>query len=64
MVKITLILLIFVVSCQYPDIDTVPKFDSLNLSIEEIIDKCKNQNINKSEQEDCFKKINEINNRL
>tara|TARA_B100001964_G_C13692696_1_gene362486 strand:+ start:242 stop:445 length:204 start_codon:yes stop_codon:yes gene_type:complete len=36
---IFLILSLF--SCKYPDIDTVPNFDSLNITMEESLDKCK-----------------------
>ena len=53
---IPLIFLLF--SCNYPDIDTVPDFKSLNITMQESIDLCK---INKSDNnEDCYKEIKDI----
>tara|TARA_B100001123_G_C14631607_1_gene757987 strand:+ start:13 stop:207 length:195 start_codon:yes stop_codon:yes gene_type:complete len=64
MYKIFLFLLIFVFSCGYQDIDTVPKFDSLNITMKEKIDKCEIYNELKDKKDDCFAEINEIINRL
>ena len=45
-----LFLFLFLFSCAYPDIDTVPNFENLNISTNEAIDLCtyskKNINLN------------------
>ena len=57
-----LIILIFVclISCSYPDIDTVPNFKDLNLSNEELFDLCQLSSSDKKEIDTCIK--NKINN--
>ena len=57
-----LITLIFVclISCSYPDIDTVPNFKDLNLSNEELFDLCQLSSSDKKEIDTCIK--NKINN--
>ena len=49
---IFLILLLF--SCRYPDIDTVPNFDSLNISMEESLDRCKIKRHGINNEEACI----------
>lgn len=64
MFKILILLLFLVISCSYPDIDSVPKFYSLNITMEEKLDKCKiYNNINKTEI-DCFGELIKIFKRL
>ena len=41
-------------SCKYPDIDTVPNFDSLNISMEESLDKCNIKRHGINDEEDCI----------
>ena len=56
MIKLFLIFLFLLISCTYPDIDTVPDFKDVIITEEESIDLCK---INKSvnDQIDCILKI-------
>ena len=61
---IYLIIFIILASCSYPDIDSVPKFDNMQVSIQDSIDICK---LGKSENEsfaDCFDELLKIINRL
>ena len=54
MLKLLLLLLLIILfSCNYPDIDTVPKFNLLNISMEEALDKCKMKNISKDFEYVC-----------
>ena len=45
----------FLVSCGYPDIDTVPSFKDLKLSDEELFDLCQLNSTDKSEFDNCIK---------
>ena len=59
-----LIIFILIASCSYPDIDTVPKFNNMQISLQDSIDICK---LGKAPDEDfseCFKELIEITNRL
>ena len=49
-----LFLILSLFSCKYPDIDTVPNFDSLNISMEESLDKCKIKRHGINDKEDCI----------
>ena len=64
MFQILLLLLIMLFSCNYPDIDTVPEFNSMNISLEETLDKCKIKNHNNNFKEDCYKAQKQIINGL
>lgn len=46
---------LFLQSCTYPDIDTVPDFKDLELSEEELIDLCQLSSTDKNEIENCIK---------
>ena len=48
------IILFFLVSCGYPDIDSVPSFNELKLSDEELFDLCQLSSADKSEIEKCI----------
>ena len=48
-------ILLFLVSCGYPDIDSVPSFKELKLSDEELFDLCQLSSADKSEIEKCIK---------
>ena len=44
MIKLFLIFLFLLVSCVYPDVDTVPEFKDVNLTEKESLDLCKLNN--------------------
>ena len=48
-------ILFLLVSCGYPDIDSVPSFKELKLSDEELFDLCQLNSTDKSEIENCIK---------
>ena len=52
---IYLILLFFISSCNYPDIDSVPDFKDFNLTKEELFDLCQLSSDVKSEINKCIK---------
>ncbi len=59
--KILIFFILFSLSsCGYPDIDSVPDFNELELSDEELFDLCELSSNDKSEIENCIKqkKIN------
>ena len=45
--------LFFLVSCGYPDIDSVPSFKELKLSDEELFDLCQLSSTDRSEIDTC-----------
>ena len=47
--------LLVLVSCGYPDIDSVPSFKELKLSDEELFDLCQLSSSDKSEIDNCIK---------
>ena len=48
-------ILLLLVACGYPDIDSVPSFKDLKLSDEELIDLCQLSSSDKSEVDNCIK---------
>ena len=48
-------ILLILVSCGYPDIDSVPSFKELKLSDEELFDLCELSSSDKSEIDNCIK---------
>ena len=62
--KLIIIIFFLVISCSYPDIDSVPEFKSLNVSLQESIDLCKIRNFDKKNKQDCFKDLKNIINGL
>ncbi len=65
MIKLIIIFLFFLISsCNYPDIDTVPKFKDMNVTLEESIELCKINKSDNSEKEKCYEEINQISKRL
>tara|TARA_B100001758_G_C18306756_1_gene555478 strand:+ start:158 stop:340 length:183 start_codon:yes stop_codon:yes gene_type:complete len=52
-----LLLVLFFVSCGYPDIDTVPSFEKLKLTKQESIDLCNLSSNDKKEVEKCIESI-------
>ena len=48
-------ILFLLVSCGYPDIDSVPSFKELKLSDEELFDLCQLNSTDKSEIDRCIK---------
>ena len=57
-----IILFIFIHSCGYPDIDTVPNFDSLKITKEESMIICKFNNKFKTERNQISKEYYELKN--
>ena len=51
---IILSILLNLVSCGYPDIDSVPSFKELKLSNEELFDLCELSSSDKSEIDNCI----------
>ena len=47
--------LFLLISCGYPDIDSVPSFRELKLSDEELFDLCQLSSTDKSEIDNCIK---------
>ena len=47
-------ILFLLVSCGYPDIDSVPSFKELKLSDEELFDLCQLNSTDKSEIDNCI----------
>ena len=52
---IILFFFLFLASCGYPDIDSVPSFKELKLSDEELFDLCQLSSTDKSEINNCIK---------
>ena len=52
---ITFCVLLFLVSCGYPDIDSVPSFKELKLTDEELFDLCQLTSADKNEIDNCIK---------
>ena len=48
-------ILLLLISCGYPDIDSVPSFKELKLSEEELFDLCQLSSSDKSEIDNCIK---------
>ncbi len=48
-------ILLLLFACGYPDIDSVPSFNDLKLSDEELIDLCQLSSSDKSEIDNCIK---------
>ena len=51
---ITFFLFLFIVSCGYPDIDTVPDFKGTKLTNEEVLDYCSISNTDKKDIDKCI----------
>ena len=48
-------ILLFLFSCGYPDIDTVPSFNDLEITEEELFDLCQLSSADKSVIDRCIK---------
>ena len=55
MFKLFLIFLFLLLSCAYPDIDTVPDFRDVNITEKEVIDLCKISNSDNEQITECLK---------
>ena len=55
MYKLYLVFLFLLLSCGYPDIDTVPDFKDLSISEKEAIDLCKLNNSDNEKIANCIK---------
>ena len=60
MFKLCVIFLLLLLSCGYPDIDTVPDFKDVNITDKEAIDLCKITNSDNEQMTSCIEKINQI----
>ena len=49
------LVLLTLVSCGYPDIDSVPSFKDIKLSDEELFDLCQLNSTDKTEIDNCIK---------
>ena len=58
---IFLLMFIFsLISCGYPDIDSVPDFKDVLLTEEEIVDYCSNVNLGKKNIDKCITNYNNM----
>jgi hypothetical protein len=48
-------ILLLLISCGYPDIDSVPSFKELKLSEEELFDLCQLSSSDKSQIDNCIR---------
>ena len=64
MFKFFIILLFFLSSCSYPDIDSVPHFNNMNMTLQDAIELCKISNSDNGQIAKCFEQLNKITNRL
>ena len=55
MFKLFLIFFFLLLSCGYPDIDSVPEFKDVNITEEEAIDLCKINNSDNEQITKCLK---------
>ena len=55
MIRFFLIFLFLLVSCGYPDIDTVPNFKDVKITEKEAIDLCKINNSDNEQIANCLK---------
>ena len=56
MIKLFLLFItIFLISCGYPDIDSVPNFNEIKLSPDELIDYCNSNYSDKKNIDECIK---------
>jgi len=62
--KFIILAFFFFFSCSYPDIDTVPDFGKINISMLESIELCKISNSGKENKQDCYKDLKNIINGL
>ena len=58
MFRVFLIFLFLLLSCGYPDIDTVPDFKDVNITEKEAIDLCEMNNSDNEQINKCLLKIN------
>ncbi len=49
-----LLFLLIIISCGYPDIDSVPNFNDIYLTDEELVDYCSNTNPDKKNIDNCI----------
>ena len=52
---IIFVILLFVLSCGYPDIDSVPSFKDVKITKEELFDLCQLSSNDKTELDSCLK---------
>lgn len=57
--KVYLFILLIIISCSYPDIDSIPKFENLVITEKESIELCKLSNNNNTDLINCLVKYYE-----
>jgi len=57
-IQFSFIFILILLSCNYPDIDSVPDFKNLNITEEESIDLCKLANTDIKDLSECLNEIN------
>ena len=58
MKNLIIFIVIFISSCGYDDLDSVPNFENLNITKSEELDLCKLKNIVKKDFLKCVKEVN------
>ena len=58
---LTLTLILFIISCGYPDIDSVPTFKNVKMTEEEAIDLCILSNTAKKDIDNCLNSMETYN---
>ena len=51
-------------ACGYPDVDSVPKFKNMNISMQDSIELCKITKSDIKTDSSCYEELNKIINRL
>ena len=64
MIRFFVVLLFLLNTCSYPDIDTVPDFKNMQITIQESIELCKLSNSDNEQKSICFAELYQIINRL
>tara|TARA_B110000438_G_scaffold289405_1_gene323953 strand:+ start:855 stop:1040 length:186 start_codon:yes stop_codon:yes gene_type:complete len=55
------LIFVYIISCGYADIDSVPDFKDLKLTKEESIELCKIDNTDNDKVKECLKKLEKLN---
>ena len=64
MIKFFLILFFLLSSCGYPDVDSVPSFKNMKITMQESIELCKISNSDNKQISKCYDELVQIINRL
>lgn len=61
---ISFLIIFFLYSCGYPDVDSVPKFKNMNITMQDSIELCKITKSDIKTESSCYEELNKIINRL